>query len=137
MVDHSEKNFPNPTLETEIYWQGCRDHKLLVQQCASCGNVQFYPRVMCTNCISKDVEWIKASGAGKIKSFTIIHRAISKAYLEEVPYVVALIELEEGPTIMSNIIDCEPKSLVIGMDVEVTFENWSEAISIPKFRAKY
>jgi uncharacterized OB-fold protein len=80
---------------------------------------------------------MKASGRGKVMSFTIVHRAISKAYLSDVPYVVAIIELEEGPTMMSNIIQCEPKAVEIGMEVEVVFENWSYTITIPQFSPIY
>lgn len=136
MVDHSGKNFPQPSLETEIYWEGCRNHSLLIQKCSDCGQYQFYPRIMCTKCMSREVKWLQATGRGKVASYTIIHRAISKAYQEEVPYVVALVELEEGPTMMSNIIQCEPKDVVIGMEVEVIFEDWSEKVSIPKFQPR-
>jgi len=136
MIDHSGKNFPQPSLETEIYWQGCRNHKLLIQKCSVCEQYQFYPRIMCTNCMDREVEWVQATGRGKVASYTIIHRAISKAYLDEVPYVVALVELEEGPTMMSNIIHCEPEEVVIGMEVEVIFEDWSEEVSIPKFHPR-
>ena len=86
--------------------------------------------------MSREVEWVQATGRGKVASYTIIHRAISKAYLDEVPYVVALVELEEGPTMMSNIIHCEPEEVAIGMEIEVIFEDWSEKISIPKFRPR-
>jgi uncharacterized OB-fold protein len=80
------------------------------------------------------MEWVPASGKGKVKSFTIMHRAITKAYLAEAPYVIALIELEEGPTMMSNVVQCELENVEIGMEVEVVFEDWSEEISIPKFK---
>jgi len=133
-MDHSGKNFPVPTTETEGYWKGCRDHQLLIQQCTACGHFQFYPRLMCTACISRNVVWFKATGRGKVKSFTVIHRAISKAYAKETPYVLAIIELEEGPTMMSSVVNCNIKEMEVGMKVEVTFEDWSEEISIPKFR---
>ncbi len=133
MIDHSGKRFPQPSLETEVYWQGCREHRLLIQKCTICSQFQFYPRIMCSHCMSKDMEWTQASGRGKVASYTIIHRAISKAYQDEVPYVVALVELEEGPTMMSNIIHCDPQEVAIGMEVEVKFEEWSENVTIPKF----
>ena len=75
-----------------------------------------------------------ASGHGRVKSFTIIRRAVSKAYAAEVPYVIALIELDEGPTMMSNVVEIEPESVAIGLPVEVMFEDWSDEITIPKFR---
>lgn len=134
MIDHSGKFFPHPTVETAPYWEGCRNHKLLIQQCKDCGHSQFYPRIICTNCMSDNVDWVPASGKGKVISYTIMHRAITKAYLAEAPYVIALIELNEGPTMMSNVVQCDPESVSIGMDVEVIFEDWSEEISVPKFR---
>jgi uncharacterized protein len=133
MQDHSGKNFPQPTGETVCYWEGCKNHELLIQQCSDCGQYQFYPRIMCTNCTSREVNWVKATGRGKIISFTIVYRAISKAYLAETPYVVALIELEEGPTMMSNVVQCDLKDVEVGMSVEVVFEDWSDEITIPKF----
>ena len=75
-----------------------------------------------------------ASGLAEVSSFTIVRRPVSKAYADEVPYVVALIKLDEGPTMMSNIVECDIDNVNIGMRVEVLFEDWSEEISIPKFR---
>ncbi|SFD43190.1 hypothetical protein SAMN05216238_101310 [Lentibacillus persicus] len=132
-MKHEGKNFPGPTIETERYWQGCKDHELLIQWCHQCGHYQFYPRMMCTVCMSKDLDWIKALGKGKVKTYTIVHRAISKAYAKEAPYTVAIIELSEGPTMMSNIIGCQPEDVKVGQEVKVTFEDWSEKITVPKF----
>ncbi|MBZ5752686.1 Zn-ribbon domain-containing OB-fold protein [Metabacillus rhizolycopersici] len=137
MQESLGKNFPQPTVETARFWEGCRVHELIIQKCSDCHNFQFYPRLMCTNCTSRKVEWMKASGRGKVMSFTIVHRAISKAYLSQVPYVIAIIELEEGPTMMSNIVQCEPKAVEIGMEVEVVFENWSDTITMPQFSPFY
>ena len=134
MVNHSQKNFPVPTKETAAYWDGCRNHKLLIQQCTICGKYQFFPRIICTGCMSSQVEWVQSSGQGKVVSFTIMHRPISEAYAAEAPYVIALIKLDEGPTMMSNIVQLDPNKVFVGMKVEVVFEDWSEEISIPKFR---
>ena len=77
---------------------------------------------------------MQASGRGSVKTFTIVRRAVSQAYAAEVPYVVALVDLEEGPTMMSNIVGCGVEEVSIGMPVEVVFEDWAEGVSIPKFR---
>ncbi|MGJ9459664.1 Zn-ribbon domain-containing OB-fold protein [Oceanobacillus sp. CF4.6] len=132
-MEHAGKNFPEPTIETEAYWEGCRNRELLIQQCNQCGKSQFYPRMMCTDCMSRNVHWVKATGKGKVKTYTIIHRAISKAYSKEAPYVVAIIELREGPCLMSNIVGCNPRDVNVGQEVEVTFQDWSERITIPMF----
>jgi uncharacterized OB-fold protein len=134
MTDTASKFFPRPTPETETYWQGCRDHQLLLQFCVQCKEFQFYPRIICARCASDKLEWVKAAGQGTILTFTIVRRAVSEAYAADVPYVVALIQLDEGPTMMSNIVQCAPEALEIGNPVQVVFEDWSEEISIPLFR---
>ncbi len=134
MIDHSGKRFPRPSPETKPYWEACREHQLHIQHCRDCGHYQFYPRIICTSCMSRYVEWVRSTGTGKVSSYTIITRAVSAAYTADVPYIVALIELEEGPTMMSNVIDCNVELVKTGMPVTVVFEDWSEEISIPKFR---
>jgi uncharacterized OB-fold protein len=84
--------------------------------------------------MSDQVEWVKASGRGKVLSFTIVYRPVTRAFAAEVPYVVALITLDEGPQMMSNVVGCAPESVHMGMPVEVVFEDWPEEISIAKFR---
>jgi hypothetical protein len=128
------KHFPRPTPETEVYWEGCRKHELLLQRCTQCSEFQFYPRIICTNCASEDLEWVKGSGRGRVLTFAIVRRAVSEAYAADVPYVVALIQLDEGPTMMSNVVQCDPETVKIGSPVQVIFEDWSEEISVPQFR---
>ena len=84
--------------------------------------------------MSEQVEWVRASGRGTVLSFTVVYRPVTKAFTEEVPYVVALVTLEEGPQLMSNIIECDPEQVAIGMPVESVFEDWSEDIAVLKFR---
>jgi len=84
--------------------------------------------------MSENLEWVKASGRGEVLTFTIVRRAVAAAYDADVPYVVALIRLDEGPTMMSNVVQCDPETLAIGSPVRVVFEDWSEEISIPQFR---
>lgn len=134
MTDAHVKHFPRPTPETRIYWDRCREHELLIQRCMQCHQFQFYPRIFCTACMSEQLEWVKAAGSGRVLTFTIVRRAVSEAYVTDVPYVVALIQLDEGPTLMSNVVQCEPEAVEIGSRVEVVFEDWSEDISIPQFR---
>jgi uncharacterized OB-fold protein len=114
------------------YWEGCREGVLRLQRCSACDRHQFYPRNICSHCGGGKLEWDTVSGQGKIASFTTVHRAISDSYTA--PYTVALIDLEEGPRMMSNIVDTDPHSVVIGAAVIVDFETWSEDISLPVFR---
>jgi uncharacterized protein len=134
MNGHMDKFLPRPTPESAPFWQGCRDHKLLLQYCVACGKYQFYPRVICANCMSEQIEWREASGRGNVETYTIVTRAVSDAYAADVPYVIALITLEEGPRMMSNVIGCDVESVKCGLAVEVVFEHWSDEITMPKFR---
>lgn len=129
-----EKPPPVPTGETRAYWEGCRRHELRIQQCIACGHSQFYPRLYCTVCMSEQIEWVRASGRGRIMSFTVVYRPVTKAFAADVPYIVALIRLDEGPQLMSNIVECASERVTIGMPVIVTFEDRSEDVSVPVFR---
>ncbi len=134
MADVSGKPVPVPTRETRPYWEGCRRGELMIQRCAACGQFQFFPRLYCSRCMSERVAWVTSAGRAEVLSFTIVRRPVSPAFAAEVPYVVALVRLDEGPTMMTNIVGCAPERVAIGMPVEVVFERWTEAISIPKFR---
>jgi uncharacterized protein len=134
MAAPANKPVPVPTRETKPYWEGGKQHELRIQKCAACGHYQFYPRLYCTACMSDRVEWVTASGRGKVLSFTIVYRPVTQAFAADVPYVVALITLDEGPQMMSNIVGCSPEKVQIGMPVEVMFEDWTEEISVPKFK---
>lgn len=133
MNDQVEKFFPVSNPDTATFWDACQRHELLIQQCNKCGTHQFYPRIFCTNCSSTTLKWVPASGMGIIETWTIVRRAVSAAYAGDVPYVIALIKLQEGPVMMSKIIACEPESVHTGMAVEVSFEDWSEQVSMPVF----
>jgi uncharacterized OB-fold protein len=131
---HAGKRLPRPTALSAPYWEGCREGKLLIQRCTACGKHQFYPRNICTACTDGDLEWVASSGRGAIRSFTVIRHPVSRAYADEVPYALALVQLEEGPTMMSSLLDCDPDTVETGAAVEVAFEQWSEEITMPKFR---
>jgi hypothetical protein len=90
--------------------------------------------VICPHCFSESFEWQRSSGTGRIYSFTTIHRAPFPAFADKVPYTLALIELDEGVRMMTNIIDCDPTAVAIGMRVEVTFEDLTEEIALPQFK---
>ncbi len=130
----TERPLPKPDQDSKVYWEGARRHELLLQQCGSCKRFRFYPRSVCPHCFSDQFEWRKASGRGSVYSFTVIHRAPFPAFRDKVPYVLALIELNEGVRMMTNIIDCDPDLITIGMPVEVTFEKVSEEITLPQFK---
>lgn len=128
------KPMPVPDHITEKFWDAARKHILLIQRCGDCGHNQFFPQSSCRSCLSENTKWVEASGTGKIYSYTIIHRPPSVSFEEDAPYTVALIELDEGVRMMSNIVEIEPEDVRVGMLVHVVFEDISPTISLPKFR---
>ncbi len=127
------RNMPVPNPETKAFWDACREQRLLIQSCSDCGHRQFYPRLICSECSSRDVDWVEACGSATIKSFTIMRMAISPAYESDIPYVIALVSLDEGPTMMTNVVNCDLEALAIGMDLQVQFRRYSDEISVPVF----
>ena len=126
---------PQSTPETKEFWEGTQRGELRIQRCRSCGNAYFYPRPFCPNCSSKDVEWFTASGRAKLYSYVINHRP-AHGFDDIVPYVIAVVQLEEGPRMMTNVIGVEPApaNLPIDLPLEVTFEKQSDDITLPLFK---
>lgn len=129
----SARAIPTPTPETAHFWQGAREGALLLQRCRPCARPYFPPRPFCPHCGSRDVEVFRASGRATLYSFTIHHRAMPGF---EAPYAIAVVALEEGPRMMTNIVDCPqtPDALVLDMPLEVAFQPVSDNISLPVFR---
>lgn len=128
-----DKPLPLPNPDTRAYWEGCKAHQLLVQTCNRCGHAQLYPRSLCRRCHAETLTWTPSSGLGTVYSFTVVRRAPSKAFKEDLPYVVAIVELAEGVRMMTNIVGCPPERVEIGLAVRVLFEDVSDTISLPKF----
>lgn len=113
----------HPTNETLPFWNGAREGRLVLQRCARCERFRHYPREICPHCFSSSFVWAECKGTGTVYSFTVVHRAPSKAFASQVPYVVANIELAEGVHMMSRIIDCSPDRVDVGMSVRVRFDD--------------
>ena len=113
--------------ETVEFWQAAEQGRLILKGCKSCGNTHWYPRAICTHCSGGDLEWADASGKGKIYAFSPARRASPV-------YTLAYVTLDEGPTIMTNIVDADPDTLEIEQDVEVTFQTADEGRMMPFFK---
>lgn len=125
---------PTPTPETEPYWQAARRHELHVQRCVGgCGDAYFPPRNFCPGCGSRNTEWFRASGRATLYSYVISHRP-APGFAP--PYAIAVVELEEGPRMMTSIVDCPPtpEALVLDMPLTVTFEEAGQGVTLPMFR---
>jgi uncharacterized OB-fold protein len=129
-----QKPLPRIDADNRPFWEGCKRHELLLQRCLDCGKYIWYPRQFCGHCLSDNTEWVPASGKGTVYTFTVIRQTRARGFREEVPYVVAYIQLEEGVIIMSNVVRVAPEKVYIGMPVQVTFEDVTEEVTLPKFR---
>lgn len=125
---------PRPGVFSRPFWEAARTHQFLMQRCARCEAWVFYPRYNCTACGSIELRWTAASGRGTVYTFTIARRPTHPALAAHVPYVIAIVELEEGPRMTTNIIGCAPESVRIGMAVEVAFEDVSDECTLVMFR---
>jgi uncharacterized OB-fold protein len=124
---------PTPTAETEQFWAATGEGRLLLARCRSCGHLIWYPRSVCPDCHSFDTEWVEASGRGTVYSFTVSRRG-EGSWREAAPYVIAVVELDEGPRLMTNIVDCDVDNLGIGQPVEVAFADTGEDNALVRFR---
>ena len=124
---------PEPTPETKHFWEGCKEGKLLLQRCPDTGKAYFPPRPFSPYTGNRNVEVFQASGRATLHSYVIHHRAVPGF---TAPYAIAVVELEEGPRMMTNIIDCPqtPEALVLDMPLEVAFEAMDEKTTLPLFR---
>lgn len=121
-----QKPVPKPEADTEEFWKGCNNQELRFQKCGECGYVRWPPSYLCPECHSTETSWIISNGKGEIYTYCIFNMAFQESFKEEVPYVTAVIELEEGPHLLSNVIGCDPSDVEIGMPVKVTWKKRGE-----------
>lgn len=124
---------PEPNPDSLPYWTAAREHRLLIRQCRACGGKHFMPRHLCPQCWSSDLEWIESRGVGAVQSFSVVHRAPTQAFAAHAPYVVALVDLEEGPRMFANIVGADADQVAIGERVRVTFEDRGDGAIVPQF----
>ena len=118
---------PDVNMETGAYWEHAKQGKLVVKTCKSCGKLHYYPRTICPHCLSSDTDWVEASGKGTIYTYSVMRRT-------ETPYVIAYVTLEEGVTMLSNIVECDVDGVAVGQTVEVVFRDTEGGHSLPVFR---
>lgn len=137
MADAYTGPIPKPTPETKPFWDAARQHTLRIQRCADCAHYYFYPRPLCPHCLSRNVAWVAVSGRGRLHTFVINHRPPRNLPLAA-PFVIGIVELEEGPRLMTNIVgvDPDPAKLRCDMPVEVVFEDITADITLPRFRPR-
>ncbi len=126
------KPLPEITLLTQPFWQGAKEHQLRLQRCDDCGAFRFTPKEVCPRCFSVKATWTPVSGAGTVYSYSTVYRGATPAF--QAPYIVVMVELAEGPHIMSHLVDCPPDRVQIGMPVQVFFEDVTPEVTLYKFR---
>jgi uncharacterized OB-fold protein len=134
MTDPTTLPAPAPVVppETKPYWDATAEGRLVLPKCVNCGSINWYPKAFCPVCSNFGVEWIDAQGTGSVYSFTITRRG-SGAYAQAGPYVLAYVELDEGPRIMTNIVDADLETLAVGDRVEVEFHETGSGTSLARF----
>jgi hypothetical protein len=124
---------PGVTLETQPFWDATREGRLVLPRCDDCDFVIWYPRRFCPACGSRSVSWFDAAGTGTVYTFTIVTKG-GGAYRDAGPYVVAFVELDEGPRLMTNIVETSPESVAVGQRVAVVFAPTDDGTALPRFR---
>jgi uncharacterized OB-fold protein len=127
-----QRPLPHPTALSEPFWEACRDRRLTVQRCQDCGKHVFLPQSFCPNCLSRSLSWVQASGTGSVVTYTVVWRPQTPAF--EVPYVIAVVRLDEGVEMLTNLVDAEPEQVSIGARVRVAFADVAEHTTLPFFR---
>jgi len=131
-----EKPLPRPTEDSAPYWEAAQRGELRMQQCGDCGHVRFPPSLICPVCLSSRAEWVRLSGRGTVYSWIVVHQSQHPAFNADAPYNVAIIELEEGPRLHTNLVNCPNDQIHIGLPVEVVFEKINDEVTLPKFQPR-
>jgi len=124
---------PHPNLETQRFWDGTAEGRIDLARCDDCGFIPWYPRLMCPDCQSTNMTWETMAGTGTVYTFSITRAGVSRSWKEELPFVVAYVQLTEGPIMMTNVVNCDPDTVFIGMAVQAVFDDTGEGTAIIRF----
>jgi uncharacterized OB-fold protein len=127
-------DLPTPDPSTQHFWDGTKEGKLRIRRCGDCGRAHFYPRPFCPYCWSENVSWEDASGQATLYTYSIVYVNDLPPFNERVPYVAAVVDLDEGPRMMTNVVDCALEELRVGMALDVIFRQETDDITLPVFR---
>jgi hypothetical protein len=133
MTTEYRKPLPVPSDISRPFWDGLRAGVLCIQRCRDCGRHVFYPRSLCPYCLSEALDWVTASGRGKLYSYTIVRRAMHPAFQQDVPYVYAIVELEEGPRVTANVLNCPLEALRVDMALKAFYDSVTPEVTLLKF----
>ncbi len=134
MTEHAGKPLPVITDLNKEFWQSAQRGELRLQRCNTCGHIRNPISQICPKCLSEDSAWTSLSGKGTVFSFVTFHQVYHPAYKGDVPYNVSIIQLDEGPRMISNVVGVPPSEVTVGQKVEVFFDKVSDACTIPRFK---
>jgi uncharacterized protein len=137
MTIEAERRSPKEPIPSRIgapHWAAAREGRLAIQHCTDCGQWVHYPSVLCDSCLSTNLAWEDVTGLGTVESYSTVYRGFAPEFEADLPYTVALVHLDEGPNLLTWLVDIKPDAAEIGMRVEVVFEKISEEISLHRFR---
>ena len=133
MADHATRPLPRRTRDSDRFWDGCREHRLVLQRCSACQTFRYHPMPGCPTCGSPQFTWEEVEQRGEVANYTVVHASLNPAF--EAPYVIIVVDLACGARMLSRLVGCDPSAAVVGMAVEVVWEDLPAAdTSIPAFR---
>jgi uncharacterized OB-fold protein len=133
-VTQMRYDLPIPDDYTQAWWDATAEGRLLIARCRSCGEAHYYPRPFCPRCGAEDVRWEEAGGDAVLYTWSIVHSNDLPPFRDKVPYVAAVVDLAEGPRMMTNVVGCEPDALAVGIALRLDFEELGDGFHIPVFR---
>jgi uncharacterized OB-fold protein len=131
-----EKPLPRPSEDSAPFWEAAFKGELRMQRCLDCGHVRFPPAILCARCLSENTEWARLSGRGTVFSWVIVHQSQHPAFNPDAPYSVVIVELDEGPRLHGNLVDCPHDQIRIGMPVEAVFDRVSDDTALIRWRPR-
>ena len=133
VVDESPRPEPPMSSVSTPFWDGTRARQLLVQWCLTCDRAVFFPRAVCPGCLGTDLEWRASAGTGRVYAVTVEHRPQDRGGASRAPYAIALVDVDEGWRMLTNIVGCDPSDVTVGMPVAVTWEPLPDGRHLPLF----
>jgi uncharacterized OB-fold protein len=125
---------PHPTPTSAPFWEGLAAETVRLQRCGACGSWVFYPRHRCPTCLSADLDWYAVSGRGTVFTFSIARQPTSAHFADDVPQLLAVVELDEGPRLTTTLVDVEPEQVTVGMAVEPVFDHGGDGVTLLRYR---
>ena len=136
MATASSKPLPRPISPevTRPFWEAAKRHELVMPRCTTCDHLFFYPRSECPRCLSNHLEWVRVSGRGRLHTYTIVYQPANAAFREDTPYIYAVVQLDEGPRMVSNVVQCDLDAVKVDMPLEAIFDDVTPECTLVKFK---